>query len=178
MKIAVRCTSVRVVPSDASGFIVDAEVADRTEVIRQAIHEMTEAEIDNAFGKENADRAADEARRAIDRGLKQAALESRLAEAEAERLLAGKAICSALGICHDYALSIPKIVADLDAQTYRRFVEANKEDALSARVRELEEALRPVLDQRNIVVNGSMVVTLCLTRDEYNRAARALKGEG
>ncbi|MBK7380698.1 MAG: hypothetical protein IPJ03_17210, partial [Ignavibacteriales bacterium] len=46
---------------------------------------------------------------------------------------------------------------------------------LSARVRELEEALRPVLDQRNIVVNGSMVVTLCLTRDEYNRAARALK---
>lgn len=106
------------------------------------------------------------------------ALESRLAEAEAERLLAGKAICSALGICHDYALSIPKIVADLDAQTYRRFVEANKEDALSARVRELEEALRPVLDQRNIVVNGPMVVTLCLTRDEYNRAARALKGEG
>ena len=136
MKIEVRCTSVRVVPSDASGFIVDAEVADRTEVIRQAIHEMTEAEIDNAFGKENADRAADAARHAIDRGLKQAALESRLAEAEKER------------------------------------------DALSARVRELEEALRPVLDQRNIVVNGSMVVTLCLTRDEYNRAARALKGEG
>lgn len=173
MKIEVRCTSVRVVPSDASGFIVDAEVADRTEVIRQAIHEMTEAEIDNAFGKENADRAADEARRAIDRGLKQAALESRLAEAE--KTIAGwesKAIALGFpGHPVDGHGGYPSGYSPVDEMIGRL-------GSLSARVRELEEALRPVLDQRNIVVNGSMVVTLCLTRDEYNRAARALKGEG
>lgn len=64
-------------------------------------------------------------------------------------------------------------------RTKDRLAEAEKErDVLSARVRELEGALGPVIDRRSMLVDEPLVVTLCLTRDEYARAARALKGEG
>ena len=44
-----------------------------------------------------------------------------------------------------------------------------------ARIRELEEALGPFVAHESMLVDAPLVVTLCVTRDEYDRAARALK---